>query len=337
MTAAPAPAHHGPPGKWIGGLEPSMPLADAVRRVLDVRLAAVERLLPLASDRADEDVEHVHQLRVATRRADAALRIFGSSLPRKRLAKARSRLKRLRRAAGAARECDVHSRLIEDDLEGAPPAPAAKALRATATWIQRRRREAQDAIRDAASDMTPAKLERRRRRLLESVKEKAAGGPTLADACRSQVPALVAALVDADEAGLDDFESLHRLRIAAKRLRYALEVFAPCFGPGFRATYAIVEDLQETLGAVNDANDLAHGIEEFARAGGDGDGALPADALAAGIERWRAKRRERAGHFRAAWGGGGRRSCFEALGALITAAPAAYEAPDIRRVAGASW
>jgi hypothetical protein len=65
-------------GKWIAGLTPEMPIEEAARIVLAVRLSAARHHLPLAAGRADEDVEHVHQLRVASRRAGAA----GVDLPR---------------------------------------------------------------------------------------------------------------------------------------------------------------------------------------------------------------------------------------------------------------
>ncbi len=67
--------------KWITNLAPETPAADAARRVLSVRLAAVAARIAPAVDRSAEDVEHVHQLRVATRRAAAALRIFAECLP----------------------------------------------------------------------------------------------------------------------------------------------------------------------------------------------------------------------------------------------------------------
>ena len=94
-------------GKWISDLHPDTPVADAARHVLTVRLEVVRDCLPPALDRPDEDPEHVHQLRVATRRAGAALRIFAPCLPEKAFKAARKALRRLRRAAGAARDWDV--------------------------------------------------------------------------------------------------------------------------------------------------------------------------------------------------------------------------------------
>src|SRR5260221_5916979 len=92
--------------KWISGLRGDMPVPEAARLVLAVRLGVVLDRLPAAVARADEDVEHVHQLRVGTRRAGAAVRIFGDSLPAKLFRKVNRALRAIRRAAGAARDWD---------------------------------------------------------------------------------------------------------------------------------------------------------------------------------------------------------------------------------------
>ena len=94
-------------GKWIQGLRPDMGLAEAARKVLAVRLRVVREYLPRAMYHAHEDPENVHQLRVGTRRADAALRIFRPCLPGRVYRAARDRLRAVRRAAGAARDWDV--------------------------------------------------------------------------------------------------------------------------------------------------------------------------------------------------------------------------------------
>jgi len=94
-------------GKWISDLDAATPLADAARHVLTVRLEVVRDHLPLALDEADKDPEHVHQLRVGTRRAGAALEIFACCLPEKAYKAARKKLRKVRRAAGEARDWDV--------------------------------------------------------------------------------------------------------------------------------------------------------------------------------------------------------------------------------------
>ncbi|HEY7425524.1 MAG TPA: CHAD domain-containing protein, partial [Gemmataceae bacterium] len=54
---------------------------------------------------------------------------------------------------------------------------------------------------------------------------------------------------------LSDYTQLHQVRIAGKRLRYAMEVFADCFDATFREDlYPRVEQLQEILGRANDSH-----------------------------------------------------------------------------------
>jgi hypothetical protein len=65
--------------KWIPGTRPKQGVVKAARRALQVRLGEACRLMPLAARHADEDIEHVHQLRVASRRAVAALDVFWDS------------------------------------------------------------------------------------------------------------------------------------------------------------------------------------------------------------------------------------------------------------------
>lgn len=45
---------------------------------------------------------------------------------------------------------------------------------------------------------------------------------------------------------------LHSLRLATKRLRYTLELFRPCYGPGFRQRLDSLRRVQQLLGEIND-------------------------------------------------------------------------------------
>src|SRR2546429_359792 len=108
-------------GKWIKGLKAQTPLAEAARRVLEVRLGVVRTRLLLAVREPDKDPEHVHQLRVGTRRAGAAVEIFEPCLRGKCYRRARKALKKLRRAAAAARDCDVFHDMLTGQLDSAKP------------------------------------------------------------------------------------------------------------------------------------------------------------------------------------------------------------------------
>jgi CHAD domain-containing protein len=46
---------------------------------------------------------------------------------------------------------------------------------------------------------------------------------------------------------------LHRVRLLTKRLRYTLELFRPCYGPGLDTRLAALRRIQQSLGEVNDS------------------------------------------------------------------------------------
>jgi hypothetical protein len=79
--------------KWIEGISPDQPVCEVASQVLAVCLKAACQLLPLTTTRCDEDVEHVHRLRISalgtlTDCANAALTSWQAaerSLPKKRL------------------------------------------------------------------------------------------------------------------------------------------------------------------------------------------------------------------------------------------------------------
>ena len=65
--------------------------------------------------------------------------------------------------------------------------------------------------------------------------------------------------------------ALHDMRIAAKRLRYILEVTGPCFGPYASTATKLVKDLQDLLGEIHDCDVQVPETQEFA------EGLLAAD------------------------------------------------------------
>jgi CHAD domain-containing protein len=68
-------------------------------------------------------------------------------------------------------------------------------------------------------------------------------------AAQAQVPAAVAAL--------------HDTRIAAKRLRYVLEITAPCFGPYAETGTKRAKEIQDLLGEVHDCDVMLPRLDEL--------------------------------------------------------------------------
>jgi CHAD domain-containing protein len=250
--------------KWLPDLTPSMPVEQAARHALEVRLAVVRDLLPKAMRSADNDPEHVHQLRVSTRRARAALRIFADGLPDKLHKALRKALRKLRRAAGDARDWDVFLAMVEQ-----------RAARASA-----RQRPGVDLVAGAAVarrlaaqkrlvEMVPSRddLDELQAAVLAGHRPLAKKPQSLIDLAQPMLVELLQKLDRAAQEDLDQYENLHRVRIQCKRLRYAMELFDSCFRAEFRDRhYAAVEEMQDILGEANDSRVADQRLEELADA-----------------------------------------------------------------------
>ncbi|MDB5311127.1 MAG: hypothetical protein JWO38_5329 [Gemmataceae bacterium] len=241
-------------GKWITGLTPETPVEEAARLVLTVRFEVVRRYLPLAAEKPYEDSEYVHQLRVGTRRAGAALKVFGDYLPKKHLKAAKKSLRTLRRAAGGARDWDV----FVENLPAARPLTTAAgkpALDFLLGYAIGERSAAQTRLVDAAAEAGPTFAEESTA-LPDRVREGRGDSPeeTFGGLAHKHLDALFAEFTAAAQADPTDPADLHQLRIRAKRLRYAIEIFAECFAPPLKEhLYPAVEGVQELLGETQDA------------------------------------------------------------------------------------
>ncbi|MBP3956788.1 CHAD domain-containing protein [Gemmata sp. G18] len=242
-------------GKWISGLKPGTPIADAAKLVLSERFAVVRHYLPLAASKPFEDVEYVHQLRVGTRRAGAALRAFADALPRKPLKATKAALRTIRRAAGDARDWDVFLAALPG-AKTFSTAPAKPALDFLLGYSFGQRAAAQSRLTTAETE-TGGEFNTLSEALPERAREPdGAGAPANFGALAAQqLGALLGDLSASTEANPTEAHALHALRITAKRLRYAIEIFADCFPPLLKDTiYPAVERVQEVLGEVQDAN-----------------------------------------------------------------------------------
>lgn len=117
-----------------------------------------------------DDVERVHDMRVATRRLRAALEIFESVFPRKRHRKALKRVKALADALGERRDLDVEiERLRLEDLAGNVADEDRDALVSLVGELRAGQLQANEALAPFVSAKRLKKLRRRLSRLVEGV------------------------------------------------------------------------------------------------------------------------------------------------------------------------
>jgi CHAD domain-containing protein len=230
-------------------LSPDDGVGLAARSVLRIHLRTFAR--EEGGARACE-AEPVHQLRVATRRLRAALRLFGPELPRTFVEAAERELAWLGGSVGALRDADVLATRIEAEAARLDPVTR-HALGPLALALHERRRHAHAAL-VAALDSA------RCRRLLDRLAAFADSAPPrsqrrLGDVVARLVRPLQRAVLRAGRrAGpRTPAPALHRLRVRTKRLRYALEILIGLGGEPVRKLLRRLVRLQDVLGESQDA------------------------------------------------------------------------------------
>jgi CHAD domain-containing protein len=248
------------------GLRPIGPRpADDLSRAVVEHLHGLAAALvsPARRVRAGGDAEAIHDLRVATRRASAALALWSTALDPDLTRRARRMLARLRRRLARTRELEVLTLQLAAMLAGESAEMREEGLR-----VMRRLSR-----RVAARRVRAARLARRRRleRLALGIGEAAAtaGGE------RTLILAAARRLVD--QRGGDaraalglalaqrSDEVLHEVRLVAKRWRYAIESLAAVTAEPPRDGLKLARDLQQCLGVIHDAALLRDELARLAR------------------------------------------------------------------------
>jgi CHAD domain-containing protein len=199
------------------------------------------------------DVRAIHRTRVATRRLRELLPVL--ELDGKTADKLGKRLRRVTRNLGEVRELDVLLGMIDEMRD--PTGRANRMLGHMAGDLRRSRDEAQ---KKRISKSLVLEMHRLSRKLADVVDTLTDDDPRHESrkAWKWAIDARVArraetvreAIVDAGSLYLP--ERLHRVRIALKKLRYAMEVSAEASGDNRRGELRVLKRAQDVLGKLHD-------------------------------------------------------------------------------------
>lgn len=240
--------------KWLS-LQGTETAGEAAIETLEDRFERTLRCVSaLTEDSSWEDREPVRRLRVAVRRSQAALRVYRDLLPRRAADDVRRLLRRLRRSAGAVRDLDVAIGCLEARVTAASAAVFLASMREQRSLARR------ELAQVVATMQRDGGLVRAMSALQLKTRRRAAAAPAL----RSPLRDWAATAIDQERqrflrlaAGpvgdTWDAASLHGLRLATKKLRYAIEILADVLAPSVRiSAYPLLEALQDRLGAACD-------------------------------------------------------------------------------------
>jgi CHAD domain-containing protein len=268
------------PENWQG-MQADMHMAEACRLIWREQLT--EMLLNEAGVRYSNNPEYVHDMRVATRRARAAAKLYGDYFKPKTIRRYLRCLRRTARLLGAVRDLDVAIGKLERFGVRKKSYGASRLAATLDTWRGRRAAahgelmawfDSSDYSRFVASfakfcrtpgagnrDYTPKP-----------------GEPPTPYQVRHVTPSMILnryenirsyeSLFEGD--ARPPVEVLHLLRIECKYLRYNLEFVGNLLGPEVRRVLADLRKLQEDLGELNDAAVSKQLLEQESDADGTG-------------------------------------------------------------------
>jgi CHAD domain-containing protein len=254
------------------GIQPDDGMDEAGRKVLAFHFWRMLHHEP--GTRTGEEIEALHDMRVATRRMRAAFRVFGDYFDAGQVAPYLKGLRRTGRALGAVRDLDVFGQKIQAYRETLPPAQQGS-LDDFLAILEAQRDVAR---RQMIAHLDGAKYGRFVQRFGEFVQTEGAGSlPAVWQAeaprpyrVRHVAPTAIYQRL-AEVRAYDEWVTgptpalprLHALRIACKRLRYTLEFFSEVLGPNTRQVIQEVVALQDHLGDLQDAVVASQILRDF--------------------------------------------------------------------------
>lgn len=220
-----------------------------------------------------DDIEDVHQMRVATRRLRSALRDLKPLVNKPALERLELHLKGLAGALGEARDDDVAINGLLSKRDHAGDDAVREGIDLLIDGRRKRRAEVQQSIvRYISEPMLAELLASFNGVFLDPSARRISDHVRFDDFGRKSIKKTIAEFIDLSRAlaNPSDAAALHRLRIAAKRLRYALEFFGICWRRRLRPFTKQIAEMQTFLGELHDADvwidQLSHFHEEPAAA-----------------------------------------------------------------------
>lgn len=288
------------------GITPQDSLADAGRKVMLAQFA--ELLRHEEGVRLGEDIEELHDMRVATRRLRAAFEVYKEAFPQKTMKPHLARLRTLGRALGQARDLDV---LLEKAhaYQSSLPLDHQNDLQPLIQHWEDQRQAAQVALLAHFDSKSYQKFKHRfnlfvqaagpgtNRKTKTSVKSRRVSeiAPVLIYERLAAVKTYEQLFRESHDITQVPVERLHALRIEYKQLRYTVEYFREILRVECKPVINDLKFMQDHLGDLHDAYVAIDLLQQFL------DQAAPTDQNRLhGVVAYREYRRDEFEHLREA-------------------------------------
>lgn len=298
--------------KEIAGLDCGAGASAGISLVVRSRLEEVCAFRAAALDWSD--ASGVHDMRVASRRLRSVVRDFSPYFRRSRkLRHSMDDLKAIADALGAVRDQDVEIMALEKLATEAPPELAA-GIEQFAEERRLRRNRSRSELEEALTENALSELREEfdaalanglkvsRNRKGRGDEQKSAEEVTFRQVGRYCLLVRLQELQDLSASLYRPLKTkpLHKMRLAAKHLRYALELFAPCWTEPLVPFAKEIAKLQTSLGQLHDCDLWIADLGAALREGAAQSEAAQSQERSAAVWLLGYFMKERADHFRAA-------------------------------------
>jgi CHAD domain-containing protein len=237
----------------VDGVGALTPLGEAGPLLLQAKAAPVFELEKAV--REGRSVTAVHDMRVASRRLRETIRLLELVYQTREFSDWYRDVRRITSALGPLRDADVFIESISRWSDDLPDG----GRRAAAFFVGYRIAAREGEVERLRRELGRMELPRRRRlmkKLLQTPIDKKMAKRTLTDFAHAAVAERASTMLKAMVRALPDnaINEQHALRVVVKRLRYAVEVFAPAYGDSFGEVHEALSAFQEALGDLHDAH-----------------------------------------------------------------------------------
>lgn len=229
--------------------------SEGARLVLEARLAEMCALNRAAIEWSDS--EGVHNMRVASRRLRSAMGDFRIFFRKRQFENLRARVKSVADALGKVRDKDV-AIIALDELAKESPMEARRGIEMIAGYARARREMSRAELVIAIVGISDLRLPNADSKSKGGNRksETESGELSFREMGREVIGRRLGKLEKSCRSLLRpfDIDSLHRTRIEAKRLRYALELYEVCWGDELLSSAEQVAKMQSSLGDLHDCD-----------------------------------------------------------------------------------
>ena len=249
--------------KRIKGLNCKEVASTGINLVLVTRFNELSGFQQAAMDWTDP--EGVHSMRVASRRLRSVLRDFTPYLRKRPLASSLKQLRHLADTLGEVRDHDVAIAALEEIVSKARPNISSGLM----PFVETKKKQREESREELKSLLESDDVKDLESDFVEGVADATAtrAGSTAITFLTMSQEIILDRLkeFEALSNGLlspFEIETLHDLRIAAKRLRYAIELFQQCWGSSISGYAKRIARIQGALGDLHDCDVWIAGLRK---------------------------------------------------------------------------